>query len=149
MSRDHGKQSDPDETQEAQAPVEQAPASPPPSPEGPDGEHHVEAAAFSWEPIETASREGLVVVWDGAFLGYPIAASWWCEPIKQPIYQSVRARKLREPKGYQITGYKPGYWRPVEEDVMRAAESVGGLKPTHWLRWKPPNEPTYSSWDEA
>lgn len=117
--------------------------------EGSDGEHHVEAAGFTWEPIETADKEGLVMVWDGAFLSYPIAAAWYREPIKQPVYTSVRARKLREAKGYQITGYRPGYWRPVEEDLMRAAESVGGLKPTHWLKWKPPSEPTYSAWDEA
>lgn len=107
----------------------------------PDGQHHVEAPAFSWEPIATADKEDMVLVWDGAFLGYPIAAEW-----RKPRQQKFN-RKGRPHKPVTVA-LGPGEWVPVEEDLRCASDSVGGLNPTHWLKWKPPSRPTYSAWDK-
>ena len=107
------------------------------------GEHHVPTAGFSWEPIETADKEAeLVVVWDGAFLGYPIAARWWREPIRRMVRSGKRRGKCI------VIGRHPGEWKPLEEELALASESCGGLKPTHWLKWAPPAPPTYSAWEQ-
>lgn len=98
-----------------------------------------------WRPIKTAPKEDgrVLLVWDGAVLGYPVAAVWKYDVVRE---KPPNWRKVPKSK-WPVIACKHGEWASVEEDLMLNLLSCGGLNPTHWLPWKAPTEPTYSAWD--
>ena len=96
-----------------------------------------------WHPITAAQQDGKTyLVWDGEVFGYPIAAWWRYDEVRQPTYKTQPERL------WPVVACKNGRWEPIEEPLVHIVWSAGGLLPTHWLEWEPaPTPATMAAWD--